>query len=354
MLLYLSSSGKSGITDFLEEENEQAQCNKPEVVIKKLVGRFTLKQFVVKDMRNYQGYKHFMVDIGCIDDSLDDFIVALQSFQMMFNARIIVILSGCDNEKAYTEKLIGIGVTDIVTANTAEDIQSEIKECLSEAGMQRYKQAEELTKKELKIVPSEIKESVEIEIPRYKWSAKNIKIAVAGADRRSGVTVTAFNFANWLIARGATACYVEMNMNRHLHYLIERYTYEKEGEHYPVGDVDCFLTNEIDKDYNFIIYDCGAIKELTNAFKEADIRLICGSLLPYEETNYSKLLYLCKNLSTFKMALSVPSEFQSDCKTTFGEDLMIAYASHDLFNDNINGHIYHPIVKEYIIPERKL
>jgi hypothetical protein len=354
MLLYLSSSGKSGITDFLEEENEQAQCNKPEVVIKKLVGRFTLKQFVVKDMRNYQGYKHFMVDIGCIDDSLDDFIVALQSFQMMFNARIIVILSGCDNEKAYTEKLIGIGVTDIVTANTAEDIQSEIKECLSEGGMQRYKQIEKLSKQELKIVPPGINESVEIEIPRYKWSAKNIKIAVAGADRRSGVTVTAFNFANWLIARGATACYVEMNMNRHLHYLIERYTYEKEGEHYPVGDVDCFLTNEIDKDYNFIIYDCGAIKELTNVFKEADIRLICGSLLPYEETNYSRLLHLCKNLSIFKIALSVPLEFQSDCKATFGEGLMIADASHDLFNDNINGHIYHPIVKEYIIPERKL
>ena len=125
-----------------------------------------------------------MVDIGCIDDSLDDFIVALQSFQMMFNARIIVILSGCDNEKAYTEKLIGIGVTDIVTANTAEDIQSEIKECLSEGGMQRYKQIEKLSKKELKIVPSEIKESVEIEITRYKWSANNIKIAVAGAERR--------------------------------------------------------------------------------------------------------------------------------------------------------------------------
>ena len=146
MLLYLSSSGKSGITDFLEEENEHAQSNKTEVVIKKLVGRFTLKQFVVRDMRNYQSCKHFIVDIGCIEDSLDDFIVALQSFQMMFNARIIVILSGCDNEKAYTEKLIGIGVTDIVTANTAEDIQSEIKECLSEGGMQRYKQIEKLSK----------------------------------------------------------------------------------------------------------------------------------------------------------------------------------------------------------------
>ena len=354
MLLYLSSSGKSDLADFLEEESEQAQSNKTEVIIKKLVGRFTLKQFVVRDMRNYQSCKHFMVDIGCIEDSLDDFIVALQSFQMMFNARIIVVLSGCDNEKVYIDKLLDIGVTDIVSASIVEDLESEIRECLSEGGMQRYKQIEEVTKKELKIVQSGIKESVVIEIPRYKWSAKNIKVAVAGVDRRSGVTVTAFNFANWLIARGATACFIEMNMHRHLHYLIERHTYEKIGEHYPVGDVDCFLTNEIDKDYNFIIYDCGAIKELTNAFKEADIRLICGSLLPYEEANYSKLLHLCKNLSTFKMALSVPLEFQSDCMATFGEDLMIADASHDLFNDNINGHIYHPIVKEYIIPERKL
>lgn len=171
---------------------------------------------------------------------------------------------------------------------------------------------------------------------------------VAGADRRSGVTVTAFNFTNWLIARGATACYVEMNMNRHLHYLIERYTYEKVGEHYPIGDVDCFLTNEVDQDYNFIIYDCGDIKELTNAFKEADIRMICGSLLPYEEAHYSKLLRLCENLSVNKIALSIPVEFQNDCRITFGKDLMIADASHDLFNDKINGHIYHPIVKEYI------
>lgn len=32
---------------------------------------------------------------------------------------------------------------------------------------------------------------------------------------------------------------------------------------------------------------------------------------------------------------------------TVGENLMIADTSHDLFNDNINGHIYDPIVREY-------
>lgn len=124
-----------------------------------------------------------------------------------------------------------------------------------------------------------------------------------------------------------------MNQNRHLNYLIERYTYEKAGEHYPVGDVDCFLTNEIDKSYNFIIYDCGATKELPNIFKEVDIRLVCGSLIPYEETNYSKLLKLCNGLAVHKIALCVSKEFQSDCKEIFGEDLKIAEPSHDLFNE---------------------
>ena len=352
MLLYLSSSGKSDLVNFLEEGKEPMTGRG--LVIKKLVGKFSLKQFVVKDMRNYLACKHFMVDIGCIEDSLDDFIIALQSFQMMFNARIIVVLSGCSHETLHIDKLLEIGVTDIVSASTVEVLEDEIRECLSKDGMQRFKQKKELVKQRIIKSVDETKKQIEVEIPKYKWNAKNIGIAVAGADRRSGVTVTAFNFTNWLIARGATACYVEMNMNRHLRYLIERYTHKKVGEHYPIGDVDCYLTNEVNKDYNFIIYDCGAMKELTNAFKEADIRLICGSLLPYEEANYSKSLRLCENLSVSKIALSVPVEFQNDCKATFGEDLMIANASHDLFNDNINGHIYHPLVQEYIMPERKL
>ena len=352
MLLYLSSRGKSELIDFLEES--KVVFGKRELVIKKLVGRFSLKQFVVKDMRNYLACRFFLVDIGCVDDKLEDFIIALKSFQMMFNARIIIVLSGANNVLEYVEKLLEIGVTDIVTATLLGDLEQEMAECLSDEGMERYKPKKQPLKLEIRQSKQEIIINEAAQIPKYKWNARNIRIAVAGTQRRSGVTVTAFNFANWLLARGATACYVEMNMNRHLQYLIERYTLERTGEHYPIGDVDCFLTNEIDKDYNFIIYDLGAMKEEMSVFKEAELRLICGSLLPYEEINYSKLLHQCVGLSTFIMAMEVPVEFQVDCKSTFGEDLLIADTSHDLFNDNINGHIYHPIIKEYIVPERKL
>ena len=352
MLLYLSSNGKSDLLDFIKEQ--KIDPKKTELMMKKLVGRFTLKQFVVKDMRNYLACRFFVVDLSCIEDSLEDFIIAIKSFQMMFNARIIVVLSGIRNESSYLDRLIETGVTELITATTKAELREEVLECLSKDGMERYKPKKEAPKLGIKTVKQSIVNPEVVQIPKYKWNAKNVKIAIVGASRRSGVTVTAFNFANWLIARGATACYVEMNMNRHLSFLIERFTVEKIGEHYPVGDVDCFLTNEIDKDYNFIIYDLGSGDEMPSVFYESEIRLLCGSLLPYEEPKYSKLLHQCDGIAAFKMALKVPEEFQVDCKEIFGEDLLIAEASHDLFNDNCNGHIYSPMINSYIIPERRL
>ncbi|MCO1604475.1 hypothetical protein [Desulfosporosinus nitroreducens] len=63
MLLYLSSNGKGGLTDFMEGQ---------ELVIKKLIGRFPLKLFAAKDIRNYIGCEYFLVDISCIEEQLDD------------------------------------------------------------------------------------------------------------------------------------------------------------------------------------------------------------------------------------------------------------------------------------------
>ena len=336
MLLYLSSNGKSGLADFMEGQ---------ELVIKKLIGRFSLKQFVTKDLRNYAGCKFFLLDVSCIEEQLDDFIVALQSFQIMFGARIIPILSEMANADLYIGRLVDIGVTDIVTADSKDGIRGELAECLSGDGMQRYKQPLESfmqdTALEVALIPKEI--------IKYRWNAQNVKIAIAGTQRRSGVTVTAFNLAAWLIARGASACYLEANTNRHLNWIINVYDAEKDGEAYPVGDIDCYFTNEIDKDYSFIIYDCGEFKEPTTIFKEADIRLLCGSILPHEAKDYLQVLNACKDMDTYKMGLCVPKPLQEFCRESLSEDILIAEASHDLFENNINGYIYLPMVKRFII-----
>ena len=211
MLLYLTSNQKSTLID-------AAVCEK-ELTAKKLAGKFSLKSFVTKDMRNYTAAKYFAVDAACAEEAAGDFSVALQSFQMMFSARIIVILSGCDNGEDYISRLISSGVTNIVTADTPEGVTEELLECLSEDGMQKYLPQYAFAEQEQQ--SEETPEQPESEVIRkYKWNAKNIKIAVAGSQRRSGVTVTAFNLAAWLTARGAEVCYVEMNTNRHLQMIL--------------------------------------------------------------------------------------------------------------------------------------
>ena len=54
MLLYLTSNQKSNLID--------PAVRNMTLPAKKLVGRFSLKSFVTKDMRNYANAKFFVVD----------------------------------------------------------------------------------------------------------------------------------------------------------------------------------------------------------------------------------------------------------------------------------------------------
>lgn len=209
MLLYLTSNQKSNLID--------PAVRNMTLPAKKLVGRFSLKSFVTKDMRNYANAKFFVVDAACIEESGNDFTLALQSFQMMFSARIIVILSGCEDVNGEVQRLLSIGVVNLV-----------------------------------------------------------------------------------------------------------------------------------------IIYDCGVMQTPTSIFRDAEHRLLCGSLLPYEIPVFHKALSECGSLEVRPVAICVPQEIQEYCTELFGEDVQIAAASHDLFAKQVNGQIYRPLVEKYIAGEKRL
>lgn len=340
MLLYLTSNGKGMLVD--------DAARKKELNVKKLMGKFSLKSIVTRDMRNYTAVRYFAVDAACCEEAPDDFCVALRSFQMMFSARIVVILSGCENADDYLSRLIECGVYNIVTADTPDGVTDELLECLSEDGMQRYIRPEVTNEEEI-IPEAAAPEEIEEEIVPYKWKADNVKIAVAGAQRRCGTTMTAFNLAAWLSARGAAVALVEMNTNRHLHLILGVYDAQQDKEHYTIDGMDFYLTEELDRDYDFIIYDCGALANtLPVAFREADHRLLCGSALPYELSVFHKAVVLCGSLPVDKIGICVPDEMQEYCRSVFGEDLLLAQTSHSLFADRANSDIYKGIVEEYI------
>ena len=336
MLLYLTSSGKSSLVD--------AAANKMELNVKKLIGKFNLKSIVAKDMRNYTAAKFFVVDASCCEETPEEFCVALQSFQMMFSTRIIVILSGCEEEENYLSCLLTCGITNIIIADTPDAVTDELVECLSEQGMQRYIRQYGSVEEEI-TVPSSSEKVLEEEIHRYEWNADNVKIAVAGSQHRCGTTMTAFNMACWLSARGAEVALVEMNTNRHLHFILNVYEAVKEKEHYTIDEIDYYLTDELDQNYNFIRYDCGVLDALSPIFRDADKRILCGSALPYELSTFSKAVSLCGNLPVEKIGVCVPDEMKDYCVSVFGKDLQFAESSHSLFSANANGGIYMRIVK---------
>lgn len=189
------------------------------------------------------------------------------------------------------------------------------------------------------------------------WSDKGRQIAALFTpygDREYQGDFLYRNLASWLAARGAEVAYIEVNQNRHLQLLLNIYEAAPDGEHYTIDGIDCYLTNEPDKAYQFIIYDCGVMQTPTSIFRDADHRLLCGSVLPYEIPVFHKALSECGSLEVRPVAICVPQEIQEYCMELFGENVQIAAASHDLFAKRVNGQIYRPLVEKYIAGEKRL
>ncbi|WP_143187557.1 hypothetical protein [Desulfosporosinus lacus] len=234
-------------------------------------------------------------------------------------------------------------MTDIVTATDIKEIQAEILECLSPEGMQRYKVPAQ------KPQPPTIAAQSTPVSERYLFTCQDIRIAVAGCQRRVGVTTTAANLAHWIQAHGGTACYLESNLNKHLSYIIKLYADQPEDDHYTIGGVDYYFTSDFDKAYNFIIIDCGVLDEPPQAcFAEADLRLLCGSAMPYELVHMQNALSRCKNGTVQALGMYVPLDVRELMKQAITDDLLFVDSSHELFDGNANSNLNKRLVSNYI------
>ena len=339
MLLYLTSNEKVNLLDAVATDQK----------MKKLVGRFSFNQFVIKDMRNFSICKFLVVDMDALEEKMPDFIKAVQSYRMMYDARIIVILSGNENAENYIPQLLSERITNIVIGDNADQVRKEIEECLSAEGMTKYlpKQYEDENEETEAVEPLE---RAKLKVtPKYEWSCKNKVIAIGGVSKRCGVTMTAMNLVTWLVARGATACYLDDSRKQQFIHLLNVISMEKKGEGYTLEGVDYYATDEILGNYNFIVVDCGELDIIPLRFQEADIRILCGGLQPYEVSAYYNMVKKLKSrLEFIKVGTYIMDGFEEYSKEVLGDELIFAETSNDLFAIDKNEQIYYPILKEYM------
>ncbi|MGK9250260.1 hypothetical protein KXR95_01785 [Paenibacillus humicus] len=184
----------------------------------------------------------------------------------------------------------------------------------------------------------------------YHFTCTNQKIAVAGVDRRVGVTTTAMNLVCWINAHGGTACYVEANPNNHLAHIIHLYEPQKTGNAYVLDGNDLYMTRELNQDYNVIVLDCGVLGEqrIQEDFTQADIRLLCGSAMPYELAGFYRAMERCKDIPVQPLGLFVPDDIKSYLIDIISNDILFADTSHNLLDSRANEKVTKTLLRAHI------
>lgn len=291
MILYLSSEQHTNLLDFTGWYDTDS-----EMPIKKLVGNFVLKRFIIYDMRNFSHFTEVVLDRIAFEDSDAEFAEAIEEFLTMYNPRITVIYEGLKQDDPLFQALLDSGVGNIVCDTEIAAIQREIAECLSGQGMTRYSPKERAKKQDY--------------TRKYRFDCKNIHIAVISSQPRMGATTTAIGLSAWLAAVGASVCYVEENGNKILSSMAAAYEMKPDGEgwlldgvHYGAVPADAS---------NFIIHDLGHLPDLNETAKGADLLLaVCGTK-PYELSNSMLLLHRMETVDAYVLCPFTHEEVRED------------------------------------------
>jgi hypothetical protein len=270
MILYLSSTQHTNLLDFTGWYNAES-----EMPIKKMVGNFVLKQFIVYDMRNFSHVTEVVLDRIAFGDSDEEFVQAIEEFLTMYNPRISVICEGLIQDSSLFRSLLESGVGNIVCSTDITEIQREILECLSEQGMVRYA-AKERTKKAGGR-------------KTYRFDCQNVHVAVLSSQPRMGATTTAIGLCAWLAAVGACVSYVEENESGILSAMAAAYEMEPAGDGWRLDGVR-YGTVPAAEPVNFIIHDFGYQSNPNKKANDAGLLLIVCGTKPYELPNSMRLL----------------------------------------------------------------
>lgn len=332
MILYLSSTEHTNLLDFWSQQEDGNQTP-----VKKMVGNFILKQFVIYDMRNFSHVSEVVLDRIAFGDSDEVFAEAIEEFLTMYQVRVTVIYEGLNPSDSLFQALLDSGVGNLVCNTEIQAIQQEITECLSEDGMERY-----LVKRH---------DFVEQEQEHYRFDCENVRIAVLSSQPRMGATTVAIGLCSWLASVGATVSYVEANDSGHLNALIRGYDMEQEtGRYYYEGVY--YQSKEPLHDTNFVVYDVGSslTGDMGQMHRADRILIVCGTK-PYELQFTMQLIKHVEIKEGFLMLPFVESEVRQEIGSALeNNDTKVLFLEYqpELTAGVLNAKPFKTVIKDYI------
>lgn len=300
------------------------------MIVKKLLGEFSLKKFVIHEMKNLDHYSYVVVDLDALNDSEDEIIEAVIAFNMLYNPRLIILAKEISNLFLY--RIINeANIYDIVINKEDKDFIETFRMCLEEGEQYRSNVRSYVKKINLK----------------YSFPNEDVKILVGGIGSNFNTTKTAINIATFLSEIGAKVSFTEYNTG-YLQKISKYYGFEDNS----YKDISFFFNGDIPLNYNFNVIDIGILKEknlkIFNTEDFAEIKVVCCSV------KQDEIDYLIEFLNNFSLDVNILLNYNTEkekrlARKIFNNRERLYFTNSSGLFDTTNYSIFKEIISPYII-----
>lgn len=274
--IYISKEVRAELEDYCISKNI--------TLVTRFINEYNLEKFVQTELRNLNSIDYLIIDLNAIEKltSDEEIISKITLIRKMYNLRVIIIAEGYKYGNILLGKIFNLGIYNIITAKDDNVFKQELEKTLSEEGMTfgnaiKYKVDNQIIA---------INQTTKLVKENYIRVKQTVNIGVVGTEKHIGSTTVAINLTKYLSElTNIKACYIENNNHNSIVNIIENKEsiFNEESNKIIYKGIDMFLkpkniSNILSNNYNFYVYDYGALNELTEeekmSFLTRDLKIV--------------------------------------------------------------------------------
>ena len=351
------------ISKIIRPELEEYCMKNNITLVTRFINEYNLEKFMQTELRNLNSIDYLIIDLQAIENltSDDEIISKITLIRKMYNLRIIVIAQGYKHGNILLGKIFNLGIYNIVTEVDDIKFKEELEKALSIEGMSfgnsiKYKIDNQIIA---------VNQTTKLIKENYIRVKQTVNIGVVGTEKHIGASTMAINLTKYLSElTNIKACYIENNNHNSIGNLIENKEalYSENMNRITYKGIDMFLkpknmSDILANNYNFYIYDYGALNELTEeekmSFLTRDLKIVVSGNKIWEIPNLINCFQIIGEDTSTYLVFNFAKESE---KENFRISLGNYWKERTTFSEYItdpfivgNKYFFETILKPYLI-----
>lgn len=353
--IYISKEIQVELENYCQENNI--------TIVTRFINEYNFEKFMQTELRNLNSIDYLIIDLQAIEKLTqeDEIVSKITLIRKMYNLRIIILAKGYKFGNMLLGKIFNLGIYNIITATEENKYKEELEKVFSQEGMSfgnsiKYKLDNQIIS---------INQTTKLVKEKYIRVKQTVSIGVVGTEKHIGATTLALNLAKYLSElTNIKTCYIENNNHNSIINLIDNKEsiYVENSDKITFKGLDMFLkpknmSDILTNDYNFFIYDYGALNEISEeekmSFLTRDLKIVVSGNKIWEIPNLIKCFQIIgEDINTY-LVFNFAKESE---KETFRISLGDFWKERAIYSENVtdpfevkNRYFFETILKPYLL-----